>query len=281
MNEAPEAPATAPHLGDLFTTGTSVTIVYPGKPEVEVWVQRPNPDQQEECARKARAARARRYAELTSEDSDERMAVEQEVASMDKESLVEALAERQGHSIDRQAYYDVLYSEEHGSDWGKNGEVWSGVVDSLKERLDEIEAHNKELEAANAEGGRIEPVEDPDIQRLSEIQDSFHAEVAERKEELMENKKLEIAQKPIDRLRKDLIEDRVNLECEVAWFATFKFEQLFRAVRYPNDRERFYFKNVTQIKGLPRVVQEQLLEAYDEVDINVEDLKNSLTPLPS
>jgi hypothetical protein len=113
------------------------------------------------------------------------------------------------------------------------------------------------------------------------VQETFHKEVNERKEALLEEQRVEIAQKPIDRLREDLIEDRVTLECEMAWFSTYRFEQLFRAVRYPNDHEQYYFKNVTQIKGLPRVVQEQLFEAYDDVDLTASDLKNSLTPLPS
>lgn len=270
-----------PHLADLFQTGKETTIVYPGKPETKVWVERPNPDQQEECSRKARSARARRYYELMDEDSDERMALLQEADSMDKETLVEALMDGHVREIESRAYNDVLFSEDHGSNWGKEGEEWSGVIESLKDRLDEIDAHNEELSAAGAEEGILQPEDDPDIIRLSKVQDKFQEEVGERVEELATEKRTEIALNPIDRLRQTLIEDRVNLECDVVWFAAFKYEQLFRAVRFPKDHEKLYFKNVTQIKGLPRVVQEQLMSTYDEIDVSVHDLKNSLTPLPS
>ena len=77
------------------------------------------------------------------------------------------------------------------------------------------------------------------------------------------------------------MEERINLECELEWFATFKFEQLYRAVRWPDDHSRFYFQKVSQIRGLPRPVQEQLFDALNQVDINAEELKNSLTPLSS
>jgi hypothetical protein len=82
-------------------------------------------------------------------------------------------------------------------------------------------------------------------------------------------------------LKKDLIKQRVDLECDLIWFATFKYEQLYRAVRYPEDHTSLYFKNSSQIKALPNLVQEQLMDGLNKVDIDAEALKNSLTPLPS
>lgn len=269
------------HLSDLFENGREVTINYPGKPPVTVWVERPNPGQHEECLRRARSDRARRYQELMSPDSDERLALLQEINQMDKEELVEAVVERDLRKIDRQALNDVLFSEDYGSDWGKEGEKWSDVLQALTDRFNEIDARNKELKEANAdESALVSPEDDEEIQRLSKVQDQFQGEVNERKEELLANRKVEVAARSTEKLREELMEQRIDLECDVIWFTTFKFEQLYRAVRYPNEHTTLYFKNAEQIKALPRLVQEQLMDGLNEVDIDVEALKNSLTPLP-
>lgn len=270
------------HLSALFENGREVSIAYPGKPTTMVWIERPSPDQHEECLRRARADRARRYAELMADDSDERLALLQEVNKMDKEEVVDALMDKERRSLERQALNDVLFSEDHGSDWGSEGEKWSAILDALTARYREIDERNKELKAANAaEESLTKPDADEEIQRLSRIQENFETEVKARLEELVNDWKLQISVHVIEKLREDLVQQRIDLECDIAWFATFKFEQLYRAVRYTSDHTVLYFKNSNQIKALPRVVQEQLMEGLNEVDIDVEALKNSLTPLPS
>jgi len=278
----PDVASTQPaHLTDLFETGQEVPITYPGKPETAVWVERPNPDQHEECMRKARADRARRYHELMDPESDERLALVQDAEAMDKEALVEAILEKYTRNLERQALNDVLFSEEFGSDWGKEGEKWTAVLDGLQARFEEINVHNKALDAAKAEEGQIDIEADPEVVRLTTIQDQFQADVAARSADLVTDKKIEIALENIKALRKDLIQQRIELECDLQWFASFKYEQLYYAVRYPNDHTQLYFRRSSQIKSLPNVVQEQLMDGLNEVDLDVDALKNSLTPLPS
>jgi hypothetical protein len=259
-----------------------VTVVYPNKPQTEVWVERPSPDQHEECLRKARADRARRYQQLIDERSDERLALLQEVQKMNKEEVVEALMEKEQRNLERQALNDVLFSEDYGSDWGSGGEKWSAILEAITDRYTEIDGRNAELKAANAsEEALTNPDDDEEIQRLSKVQETFETEVKARRDELVADWKLQISVHSIEKLREDLIQQRIDLECDIAWFATFKFEQLYRAVRYMEDHTILYFKNANQIKALPRVIQEQLMDGLNEVDIDVEALKNSLTPLPS
>lgn len=269
------------HLSDLFENGTDVLISHPGKPQITVWIERPNPDQHEECMRMARSDRARRYYDLMDEGSAEMLALNQEMDAMDKEEVVQALIDKDSRSIERQALNEVLFSEDYGSDWGSEGEKWSAVLDGLSARFEEIEQHNKELEAAKAESGLISIDRDKEISRLSKIQEKFESEVVVRREVLREDRRGEIAVSRIDVLKKDLIKQRVDLECDLIWFATFKYEQLYRAVRYPGDHTALYFKNSSQIKALPNIVQEQLMDGLNKVDIDAEALKNSLTPLPS
>ncbi len=274
-------PEQQPHLSDLFSTGKEVTVAYPGKPETLLWVERPNPDQHEECMRISRSARARRYYELMDDGSDERLALEQEAKAMLKPALVEAILDKHMRAIERKSLNEVLFSGDFGSDWGSEGEKWSSVIDALQTRFDEINSHNKELEAADAEEGLIDIATDEEVERLSQVQAKFEKEVNERKEELVKDKKVEIAVEKVPQLRKEVMKQRIDLECDMTWFATFKYEQLYRAVRYPDDHTKLYFRNVSQIKALPQQVQEVLLQGLQDVDVDVDALKNLRTPLPS
>lgn len=269
------------HLSDLFSTGKEVIIAYPGKPETDTWVERPNPDQHEECMRISRSARARRYHELMDDGSDERLALEQEAKAMLKPALVEAVLDKHMRAIERQALNDVMFSGDFGSDWGSEGEKWSSVIDALQTRFDEIIDHNKEMEAADAQEGLIDIETDEEVERLSKVQEKFEKEVTERKDELVKDKKVEIAATTALQLRKDVMSQRIDLECDMTWFATFKYEQLYRAVRYPADHTKLYFRNVAQIKALPQQVQEVLMQGLQDVDVDTDALKNLRTPLPS
>jgi hypothetical protein len=275
-------PVVEAHLADLFENGKEVLIVYPGKPETKVWIERPSPDQHQECLNNARATRARRFYELSEENSGERMAFVQETNALDKEELVEALLEKERRMLERQALNEVLFSEEFGSDWGNEGDKYSDLLGAISDRYAEINQRNNELKAANVdETNIVNPDDDEEIVRLSKIQETFEVEVKARRDELAADKRLEIAVHGIEKLREQMLEQRIALECDMVWFATFKFQQLFYATRYMADHSRLYFRNVSQIKGLPQLVQEQLMDGLNEVDIDVEALKNSLTPLLS
>jgi hypothetical protein len=267
-----------PHLAELFATGKEVLIAYPGKPEITVWMQRPDPAEHELAVKKARSKRAARFHELTAEDSDEHMALVQETDAMDKEELVQAMVEQTTRVVETQALNDVLFSKDYGSDWGKEGEKWTDVLDALSVRLGEIDDRNKELKAANVEEGIIDAKTDPELDRLNKVQEKFEDETRTRRDEILEEKRGEIALNPIDRLREDLLTHRVSLECDLEWFATFKYEQLYYAIRYVDNRDQYYFKSPNQIKGLPPPIQDLLFEEFQQIDMDVGDLKNLPTP---
>jgi hypothetical protein len=270
-----------PHLAELFGTGKEVPIIIEGKPEIVVWMQRPDAAEQELAVKTARAKRATRYHELTASESPERLAVVQEAELMDKPALVQAMLEKDQRNYETQALNDVLFSTDYGSDWGKEGETWTDLLDAIQIRLKEIDERNKELQAADVEEGIIDPQTDPDIVRLSAVQEKFEGETRSRRDELLEEARETIALKPIDRLRQDLITHRIELESDLEWFTTFKYEQLYFSVRYLDNQDQYYFKSPNQIKGLPRPIQDLLFEEFQAIDMDVGELKNSLTPLLS
>ncbi len=272
---------TTPHLADLFGTGKEFKIIIKGKPEIKLWMQRPDAAEQELAVKHARAKRAVRYHELTDPESPEHLAIIQEAEVMDKPALVQAMLEKDTRNYETQALNDVLFHEDYGSDWGEEGATWTDLLAAISTRLGEIDERNKELRAADVEEGIIDPQTDPDIVRLNAVQEKFEKETRARKEELLAEGAETIALNPIDKLREDLIKHRIDLEADMEWFTTFKYEQMYYAVRYFEDQDQYYFKSTNQIKGLPHHIQDLLFEEFQAIDMDVGELKNSLTPLLS
>lgn len=288
--------AKQPHLTELFSQGKAVSIIAVDKAgqelEIDLWVKKPDPAEHDECVKKARVYKARRLQELRDKDSDERLALEQEITAMDKEELIEAHMESKLRDLDRRAIQDVTFSEEtekgsgvtkYGKYWGPNGEQWIDLLEAISARLTEIRDHNTEVAASgvDSEGLEIDPMEDEELGRLNAVQEEFSEQVTERRDQLVEDVKRELAVKTRDRLIKELLEHRISLEVDSVWFTHFKYWQLLYAVRYQDDGHPQYFKSVEQIRALPKTIQDQLWRALDDVELDVTDLKNSLTPLNS
>jgi hypothetical protein len=270
-----------PHLSQMFTAGKLHTVVYPGKPEVEVWVARPNSQQSDKAQRLARVARARRFRELTSKDSDEAMALDVQMGEMQKAQVVDTLLDRTSRKREQQAYNEVLYSEDHGSDWGSSGSKYLELLDATIQRMEEIQKYNVEMEAAETPEGIINPTEDEELTRLNAEQSAFEAEVRERLEPITEAERIEISALGIDKVRRNLRDAMVEAECDVLWFSTFRIEMVFYSIRYPDKHGKLYFENSDQLADLPESVKGQLFSAYEDVDMGAEQTKNLLTPLPS
>lgn len=281
-----------PHLADLFSTGKIVTVVYPDFPEVEVWVTRPTTQQNQNAQKAARVIRARRYTELTDENSDEAKATELQVNEMTKDELVDALVAREQRNYQTQAYNEVLYAEpeqgigeeeertRYGRYWGPEGSQYLEILDAQIQRLEEIREHNIEQEAG---GGTdiINAVEDEEMVRLNKVTAEFDKQASARVEELVQDERSQVARKPIDKLRRELLSMLIDTECDMLWFETYKNQMLYYAVRYPDDHRQLYFQDVDQLLDLPQVIQMQLHRELDEIDAGAEQTKNLLTPLLS
>ena len=266
------------HLNEIFKTGKLIEVVYPEmatEEPVMVWVARPNQPQQDMVAKKARSARARRFIELKA-DNEEGIALKLEVDEMKKPEIVEALLDGERGKYRKQAYNEVMFSEDFGSDWGKEGEKFIEALNAAIERSSEIIAWNEEHEAAGNETEMIEPLKDKELMRINEIQEQFSAEVTERTEELLAGEHAEVAKKTLVTLRAELLKARVSLECDMEWMKIRRYGLLHYALRYPDedDRSKLYFQSQDDIISLPPVIQEQLFAAQESLEMGVEDIKN-------
>lgn len=269
------------HLEELFSDGGPLTINYPGHPEVTLWLSRPNVLQQKDIVKKARAAKARRKQELMDKSGDERLAIDLEVDDMSKGDLVERMIEGEAQKYMQQATNEVMFNPDVGSNWGEEAEEYLAVVDAVLARLTEIQDHNNELEEAGVEEGRIMPTDDEELVRLSAEQERFNEEVQVRYNALIDDRKKEVALRKSEDLRREYHKGVIERECDMAWFEEYRSWQIYYACRYEDDHNRLYFTRADKIMGLPPSVRTQIFEAFDQIDLAGNDIKNLLTSLSS
>jgi hypothetical protein len=269
------------HLETLFSDGSPLTINYPGKPEISLWITRPNVVQQKDILKKARAAKARRKQELLNKGGDERLALDLEVEDLHKSDLVKRLVEQQAQSFMQQATNEVMFNPEVGSDWGEEAEDYLAIVDAIIVRLNEIQDHNKSVEESGQDDQRILPTDDEELVRLSAEQERFNEEVQKRFNELTQVREREVGVRDTDELRKEYRQHRIEQECDMAWFEEYRQWQIYYACRYDDDHNKLYFSRADKILGLPPSIRTQIFNAYDGLEVGGEDVKNLLTSLSS
>lgn len=264
----------APHLRDLFLKGQEYEFKSPPATGLRVWVQRPSSIQQDLAARAARTKRTRRRAELLNKDSDERRALEMELADLDLDGMLNELLGLKSAEFQRQALNEVLYSEEYGSDWGKEGEKYMDLLDALIQRSDEL--------TAQAGDGTPDFENDEEWKRLTGLQDQFQREVSERQVEIVDEARAEFAaDKTLDEIRDLYIKRHVEADADGVWYMEYKHHMLYYSVRDLEEHSKLYFDSPAEVSDMPIEIQRELLDITEALSMEAEQLKNLLTPQPS
>lgn len=267
--------AKSPHLRDLFHRGEEITLTHSEAAGIKLWVQKPSAVQQEMASRRARGKKTRRRAELLNPQSDERMALVQEVEAMDLTEIVKEHLNLKRPEFQQQAVNEIMFNPEVGSNWGKEGEKYADLLDALLQRTDEIIAEAGEDGSPDFEG-------DEEFQRLAAIQDTFEKEVTDRIRELMDDYEAELVLSDDPKtLRKDYITRHIANEADFAWFVEYRTQMLYYSCRDPEDHNTLYFEDANEVLDLPLEIQQELYNMYDRITKGAEELKNSLTPQSS
>lgn len=266
-----------PHLRDLFIKGRELKIETGDEenPIIEVWIRKPSSTQRDYALRKARTKKARRRAELLSPNSAEHQTMLLEIQEMDIEEVIEELVRGRSSELRRQATNEVLFNPEIGSDWGKDGEKYFSLLDARLEVQDQI--------LREAEENQTTPdfESNEEYKRLASLEEQFQAEVAERETVLRDDYRAQVASEGTpEELRKKLFNKYVDAESEMVWFAEFRTNMIYQAVRRIDDHSKLYFESVEELLDMPLEIQTQLFNAYDQIEM-AGDIKNSPTPPPS
>jgi hypothetical protein len=275
------------HLSEFFKSGELFTLEVPDhsnpdKPfKFELWLQKPNPLQQDAAMKKARAKQARIRQKFRDETSDEYLGLREEVEQLGGvEELVDTLLQLEEAKLRQQAYQEVLYSEEVGSDWGTDGKSYLDLLAAIKDRYDEIMKANESL-AEEDKHLAIKFQEDEELLRLNAEEAKFEEETAERTAKLLEIERSRLHGHSTEALRQMLFKRMTDTEAGLAWLQEYRMLMLFNACRRVDNHKRLYFDDLDRIWELPDYVRTQLMDAYNNLDQGLDDIKNSLSLLRS
>lgn len=256
-------------LGDLYVRGKEISINDGTGDAVRVWLQKLNGVDRDSCFRRGSAAKARFMLEADNEDSEVFQSMYAQVREMhDRDGLIAILI---GEELTR---YRQRIEAQLGHDeetWGKDGYI-EGLVDAWIGDDD-----NPGLAAAQAH----DP-EDPEAKRvLAEIK-RFEAEVADAVEVESARLQKDWQDTPEEILWRKATHRILELRGHEIFNAEFERQQLFFCVREPDDKNKRYFKSVSEIDDLDEKVTDQLLRRYGTMVVDTIEGKDSrVTPASS
>lgn len=250
------------HLKDLLTVGHMAEVLYVGQDEVEdkveVWVSKPTSPQQQQASHEARIASSRRRVALKSE-GDYAGLLEDEVP-FEEDALIDLLMLEKSVDLRRQAYEEILHSDEHGSDWESEGFDLLAISEALSEIVKGVE--NESVLEDNEE-----------YQKLNDVQKRFFVEVDARAEELIEIERRKMRAFTVDEMRSQVIDEYIDREVRMVWYETYRNHILFYAIRYPDRKKKLYFDSVSDLLELPDYVFAQLWDQFNNISLGSDDLK--------
>jgi hypothetical protein len=282
------------HLSEYFKSGQLFEMKVPNHRNLEnpivfkLWLQKPNPLQQDEAMKKGRAKQARLKQQYRDESSDDYLSLMEEIAQLGgMDELVDALAQIEAGKLRQQSYNEVLYKpsgvDDEGKDiylWGEDGSEYLDLLEAIRDRFEEVSKANEAL-AEEDQHLAIKFEQDEVMQQLQARENEFEAEVEARTQKLIEVEKAKLRGNSVASLRKMMFNRMVETEAGMAWLQEYRVRMLFAACRQADNHNRLYFEDIDKIWELPDFVRTQLLEAYDKLGGELDDVKNSLSLLPS
>lgn len=251
----------ARHLSDLYRVGALVKIGDNEEDSVEVWVEKLRAFHAEKAIRAANAERAKRYAVLSDETSDDYLSVSNAVFDKTDEELIADLAGK-----DLANKYQALEAELEAEDeWSKNGYL-QGLKDAWVEGLDKVYLENPE---------------DGEAKRVFTEFERFSDELTKRFEVEKVDILAPLQEEPQGKLRHDWVKLQVENDANEIWFVEYKKQELLYAIRDPKDTKKMYFGSRAEIDDLDRQVIGRLVQEYNRLNVDVNEGKDSQSTQPS
>lgn len=276
------------HLSDLLTTGKEVrfeaSTIDGDELEVLIWLRKPPAQLHEEAVAKARGAQARRKAVYRDKNSDEYIALMDDMEQFEtKEDLLRELMRFEEGDLQSQAYNEVLYDEafaprdEEGNlVWGPEGREYIELMAAIAQRMYEIEEFNEKLGMEDREMRKTFE-DDEELQRLQGQRESFEDAVAARYDDLYEAKKAELKGQRFEDMRQNLVKRMTDLDSSLAWHEVYRKWLLLFTCRMPDNHKERYFKSFEEIDLLPPFVLQTLVEEMEDLTQGVDSTKNLLS----
>lgn len=240
-------------LSDLYVTGQELTID-DGKGEpVTVYIRKISPLDAEEAYRAANAAKVRAVAAKTDPEDLTFQIISDRVERAAKEDMVAQLAD---HELQRKRL--LLEAELEAEDKWSNDEYLQGLHDAWES------------------GMKKKHFTDPDAEtkRIHDELEAFNAELEKRMEREMVSIKKDLETLSARKLKDQFFDAQFDRQGEIAWITEYRKQELYFAVRDPEDHSAKAFESPQEIDGLEPQLIEQLREAYVSLSVDAMEGKD-------
>ena len=255
-------------LSDLYVRGRDVTLNDGAGDSVTVWLQKLNGVERESCLRRANAAKARFMIDADDESSDTFHATYAQVREMQDREATVGLVISEDLAKYRQRIEAELSSDE--DTWGKEGYL-QGLIDAWIGDDD-----HPGLAATQAE----DP-DDPEVKRVLTEIERFENEVNGRIASHADSLRKDWVDIPDEPLWRRAAHRVLELRGTDVFNREFERQQIFYAVREPDDRAKRYFGTLQELDDLDEKVLQTLLLQYSRMVVDQIEGKDSRATRPS
>lgn len=248
-------------LTDLWIVGKEVRLE-DGDNFEEVWIQKLNPVEMADAARRADAIRARQLAMKNLANEDDYQA---------QMSAVLDYGDEPGRLIDYLISEDRSRSlRRHAAEMGAD-EEWSksNYLEGLRDAWGTLEAtlaSNPEDIEASRVGAELKRFND-------EVDDMVEDDMAVLKDTMMSL--------PMDELRDRMVKRLIEFQANSTWLEEFYRCQLWFGVRQKDNHKQRYFESREEVDGLAVAAFRLLREHYESLEVESVEGKDSPAPAPS
>lgn len=255
-------------LTDLYRRGKLVEFNDDEGDPIEVWLQKPNRIEMESIYRRANAAKSRFQIRSANEDSDEFQASMAAVLDIEDDELLMslALAEELGRA---RARCEAQLETDPDGEWAKDDKIQS-LYDSWQgdpENPGLKEAYAMDPEGETPEGAEAKEV----LEELTRFQTQIDELFARERDALYRD----WAGADRDELLRRAAKTFVDNEANDVFLAEFQRQQVFYAVRDPEQRDKRYFGSMEEVDLLDDFLMLQLQGHINEFMVDVSEGKGS------
>jgi hypothetical protein len=247
-------------LADLYVRGTSFTLD-DGEGEVVVWLQKLNPVERSAALKAADAARSRVLSMKRSPDSEEYQQMASDVLRASKEALVSLLVATERARITPLAFAEVADLAE----W-KDDNYLSGLQDAWAEDLSKRFEENPEDAEAKVAHDALEKYADAVEEKVDDELSVFTDGI-----ETM----------PDEEIEEMAIQQSLKTSGDVAWLSEFYRQEVFYAVRDPDNHKSKMFTTRSEVDDLQGEVFSALTDAIHALSVDPTEGKDSAETPPS
>ena len=267
-------PGTTPRrLTHLYTTKSDPIPFEVDGETIEVVVVKPNTPDMQSIERRAAAARARMRVILEDADSDDSMALRDQAAFADRDSMMSTIVGERIREKSLSIYYEMRSRPEWAEDeylagleslWYAKAPYHAGLTMPIiaasppaDETFDDDDSR-EEYEAAYKEALRVRD-------ELARFEAAVQSRTREERDALSSHLLAMSDEELIEETEKSLR----KLAMEKAYADAYEAQVLYYAVRQPGDLRKKYFESIDEVLSLDDGVRQVLAIGYSEIHVPV------------